>query len=78
MFDDYILYHLEHMCCSEVSDEILAEIRGTPKVSSISKDIILPSNKMNSIDIDRTLAPVMNPDNSTKDNSSTGIIQLSV
>lgn len=45
MFDDYILYHLEQMCCTEISDEILAEIKGTPKVSSIGKDVLLPSSK---------------------------------
>lgn len=50
MFDDYILYHLEQMCCTEISDEILAEIKGTPKVSSISRDILLPSNKLLNVD----------------------------
>ena len=46
MFDDYILYHLEQMCCTEISDEILAEIKGTPKVSSISSTAILIKQKL--------------------------------
>ena len=37
MFDDYILYNLEQLCSIEVSDEILADIRGMAKVSTISK-----------------------------------------
>lgn len=45
MFDDYILYHLEQMCCSEDSDEILAEIKGTSKVSSLISEMILPSKR---------------------------------
>ncbi|XP_067928251.1 regulatory factor X 4-like isoform X2 [Watersipora subatra] len=50
MFDDYILYHLEHMCCSEVSDEILSDIKGIPKVSSISRESILPTSRSSEVD----------------------------
>lgn len=61
MFDDYILYHLEHMCCSEISDEILADLRGTPKVSSIGRDIILPSSRVSAESLAKALSPVEGP-----------------
>jgi len=35
MFDDYILYQLEHMCCTELSDEILSEIKKSPESSCV-------------------------------------------
>lgn len=57
MFDDYILYHLEQMCCTEISDEILSDIKGTPKVSSIGRDILLPSNKIINIELGSHSSP---------------------